>query len=556
MKPSCIDRSLILPAAAAAALSFTLWASSHREAPLITTTPKLDCTDFYVFNSYEPGRENFVTLVANYLPLQDAYGGPNYFALDPDALYEIHIDNNGDAREDLTFQFRFSNASRDIALPIGPPGNQKTVAVPVLAVGQIGAGNTGALNFDQTYTVNLVRGPRRSGTPEPIKNADNDSATFTKPLDNVGTKTIPDYNAYANSYVYPIRIPGCTTPGKMFVGQRKDPFVVNLGETFDLVNISTSPIGPDDANRDSLAYKNVTSIILELPKECLLSAPDKPIIGAWTTASKIKPLGNVGQEITQVSRLGMPLVNEVVIGLKDKDKFNASEPKDDLANFADYVTHPTLPAIVELLFGAAGVKAPTAIPRNDLVAAFVTGVDGLNKDGSVAEFVRLNTAVAPTPLDKQNPLGVIAGISQGVLDVNKADLAGFPNGRRPGDDVVDIALRVAMGKLLTPDVAPSGDLPFTDGAAVNARMFLSSFPYLLPPIPGSPNEPSVTLTVQTASKVNGPFQSVPATWNANAKQLNVPKPDEEAGFVRTKSDRKVTLDGVVVDGNTIKVGVK
>jgi hypothetical protein len=168
----------------------------------------------------------------------------------------------------------------------------------------------------------------------------------------------------------------------------------------------------------------------------------------------------------------------------------------------------------------------------------------------------LNTSVASTPLDKQNPLGVIAGISQGVLDVNKADLAGFPNGRRPGDDVVDIALRVAMGKLLTPDVAPSGDLPFTDGAAVNARMFLSSFPYLLPPIPGSPNEPSVTLTVQTASKVNGPFQSVPATWNANAKQLNVPKPDEEAGFVRTKSDRKVTLDGVVVDGNTIKVGVK
>ena len=148
---------LLLPGAA-------LLASSHREAPLITSTPKLDCSDYYAFNSYETGRSNYVTFIANYLPLQDAYGGPNYFSLDPEAVYEIHIDNDGDAREDLTFQFRFTNTPKDIALPIGPPGNQRTNAVPLLAVGQIGVGNTAALNLDQTYSINLVKGNRRTGT--------------------------------------------------------------------------------------------------------------------------------------------------------------------------------------------------------------------------------------------------------------------------------------------------------------------------------------------------------------------------------------------------------
>ena len=153
--------------AASASVSVGLLASSHREAPLITETPKLDATDFYMFNSYEAGRSNFVTFVANHLPLQDSYGGPNYFSFDPEALYEIHIDNNGDSIEDLTFQFRFQNTSRNISLPIGPEGNRRTNAVPVLAVGPIGAGNIAALNLDQTYTIGLIKGPRRGAAPAP-----------------------------------------------------------------------------------------------------------------------------------------------------------------------------------------------------------------------------------------------------------------------------------------------------------------------------------------------------------------------------------------------------
>jgi hypothetical protein len=256
------------------------------------------------------------------------------------------------------------------------------------------------------------------------------------------------------------------------VGQRKDSFVVNLGEVFDLVNV-TNPLGPVDAERDDLADKNVTSLILEVPIACV-AGKRGPVIGAWTTASV--PEDDKSNDFVQVSRLSSPLVNELVIGLKDKDRFNGSQPKND-AQFATYVTNPTLPAILEILFGGAGVKAPTLFPRADLVAAFLTGISGLNANGSVGEMIRLNTATPPTPAAGQNNLGVIGG-----------DMAGFPNGRRPGDDVVDIALRVVMGKLLPLADAPSGQLAFTDGALVDASRFATTFPYLATPIPGSPND--------------------------------------------------------------------
>ena len=461
-------RRTVLPAllAAAALVPVGLHASSHREAPAITEKPKVDGTDFYMFRSYEPGREGFVTFVADYLPLQDPYGGPNYFTLDPRARYEIKIDNDGDAREDLTFRFRFKNDRRNIALPIGPAGNQKTVAVPVINVGPISASDTSALNVIESYTLDVVRGydSRR------VRNAATGETRFLKPVDNIGNKSLPDYEAYAAAHLYDIRVPGCGD-GRLFVGQRKDPFVVNLGETFDLVNV-TNPLGPVDAEADDLADKNVTSLVLELPIACVRGKRG-PVIGAWTTASL--PKSSDEGEWIQASRLSAPLVNEVVIGLKDKDRFNASQPRND-GQFADYVTHPTLPAILEILFGGAGVQAPTLFPRADLVAAFLTGVPGLNANGSVAEMMRLNTDTAPTPAAGQNNLGVIGG-----------DVAGFPNGRRPGDDVVDIALRVVMGKLLPLADAPSGQLAFTDGALVDASRFASAFPYLRTPLPGSPN---------------------------------------------------------------------
>jgi Domain of unknown function (DUF4331) len=502
-------------------------ASSHREAPLITGTPKLDGTDFYMFNSYETGRSNFVTLVADYLPLQDAYGGPNYFKLETNGVYEIHIDNNGDAQEDITFQFQFFLTPRHIALPIGPPGNQVTNEIPLVAAGQIVAGNNASLNVVENYTVKMITGNRRTGVAQYLTNAADGTIVFTKPVDNIGNKTLPDYNAYANSYIYSIKIPGSSTPGRLFVGQRKDPFVVNLGETFDLINFS-NPLGPVDAQKDTLADKNVTSLILELPKSSLIY--EDPVIAGWTTASQYQ-----GTNLVQVSRLGQPLVNELVIGLKDKDTFNASQPKDD-AQFANYVTNPTLPALIELLFGSAGVRAPTNFPRTDLVAVFLTGVAGVNQTTAVAEMLRLNTGTPTLPAAMQNNLGVIAG-----------DVAGFPNGRRPGDDVVDIALRVVMGKLLSTNDAPSGQLPFTDGALVTANMFQQVFPYLNPPLAGSPNDLSVNITLQQSGHVNGPYADTAAKYDSGTGKLSTSPTGGGSGFYRAKAD----LPGVRLGAPTV-----
>jgi hypothetical protein len=466
-------------------------ASSHREAPFIAGQPKVDATDFYMFNSYETGRAGYVTLVADYIPLEDPYGGPNYFKLDSNALYEILIDNVGDAHEHLTFQFRFKTVVNDTALNIG--GQQ--IDIPLVQSGPIAAGNNANQNVAETYTVDIVRGDRRTGSHQAITNAANGAAVFTKPTDFIGTKTfgsVAGYAAYAAQYVYNINIPGCSGTGRMFVGQRKDPFVVALGQTFDLINLN--PLGPNNANPDSLATKNVTALELEVPASCLVAGD--PVIGGWTAASLRQvqvqsPVPEegwaagaqlVGGAWTQVSRLGMPLVNEVVIGLPDKDRFNASEPKDD-AQFAKYVTNPTLPALIQALFSA---PAPTNFPRTDLVTAFLTGVNGLNEPKHVtpAEMLRLNTTTPAVAKGAQNNLGVIGG-----------DAAGYPNGRRPGDDVVDISLRVVMGVLCTLNDkpvfgcvstdAPAGSAPLTDGAYVDSTFFDAAFPYLITPLPGA-----------------------------------------------------------------------
>ncbi len=481
-------------------------ASSHREAPFVTEMPKVDATDFYIFKSYESGRSDFVTLVADYIPLQDAYGGPNYFTMDPDALYEIHVDNDGDANEDITFQFRFqntlANAGKGFTLPVGPEGDKKDVAIPLRYLGPV-PGHPENANVSETYSVKIVRGDRRTGTAADVVKSGTSTKVFEKPADNVGEKTVPGYAAYARGFVFDIDIPGCTPPegkkARVFVGQRKDPFVVNLGQIFDLLNFNV--LG--DANipgADKLDDKNVTAIEVEVPASCLVKSPSTTV-GAWTTASVrqgrvINPAATYAQPSreggpwAQVSRLGMPLVNELVIGLPDKDRFNASEPKDD-GQFATYVTNPTLPELVEIVYGAAGVQAPApnAFPRADLVAAFLTGVTGVNATGTTpGEMVRLNTALPATPKGSQNYLGAAACFDHGTLDTNRSgcDVAGFPNGRRPGDDVVDIELRVAMGYLLSEDVAPAGQAALTDNAKVDDSFFDDSFPYLMPPLPGSP----------------------------------------------------------------------
>jgi hypothetical protein len=484
----------LLTASLASLLAVPALASSHREGPFITGTPKVDGTDFYMFRSYEPARQDYVTLIANYIPFQDPQGGPNFYQFDPNALYEIHVDNNGDAKEDLTFQFRFKSTSKRTALSVG----DKQVAIPLINSGTISGVNPAALNVRETYTVDIVRGDRRSGTRASITGAN--GAEFDKPVDNIGDKTFPGgYEAYANQHVYNVSVPGCGN-GRVFVGQRKEPFYIAVGKIFDLFNLN--PLGPENAgNKNDLENKNISTIALEVPISCLTASGD-PVIGAYTTASVrqgglINPapasgLGNaskVGGAWTQVSRLGMPLVNEVVIGLEDKDRFNASKPKDD-AQFLTYVTNPTLPALVQSLFPSA--KAPTNLPRTDLITAFLKGIKGVNQPANVtpSEMLRLNTSIAPTAAAAQSPLGVAGG-----------DNAGFPNGRRPADDVVDVSIRVAMGALCVltgvndalqvgckPADAPAGGLAFTDGVRKTAADYGAAFPYLKTPLSGSFNQ--------------------------------------------------------------------
>ena len=497
--------SLAVLAATAACTAGISMASSHREGPYITSQPKVDGTDLYMFRSYESGRQNFVTILANYMPFQDPQGGPNFYQFDPNALYEIHIDNNGDGVEDITFQFQFKSTSKATALMVGG----KSVKIPLINSGPITGVNPASLNVRETYTVNVVRGTRRGGARTAGTNSSGGSATFDKPVDNIGEKSFPSgYANYANQHIYSLAIPGCATPGKVFVGQRKEPFFIAVGKIFDLFNLN--PLGPENGgNNNDLEGKNISTLALELPIDCVTTAGE-PVIGAYTTASVRQArvvngapatgLGTASREggaWAQVSRLGMPLVNEVVIGLDDKDKFNASRPKDDAAKFADYVFTPVLPALIESLFPAA--KAPTRFPRTDLVAAFLTGIAGVNQPKNVvpAEMMRLNTSIAATAAAAQNPLGVAGG-----------DLAGFPNGRRPADDVVDVSLRVAMGALCVltgpsdtlkvgcnPGDAQAGGLALTDGVRKSAGNFGQSFPYLTTPLPGNSNPAPAAGTV-------------------------------------------------------------
>jgi len=323
----------------------------------------------------------------------------------------------------------------------------------------------------------------------------------------------------------------------VFVGQRKDPFAVNLGVIFDLINVpGAADFSPaeaaflldpaqKDAGSDDLRFKNVTALELEVPTSCLVAAGGAdPVIGGWTTASlrqgsllsSAPKSGHATSVIaggawTQVSRLGHPLINEVIIGLPDKDRFNNSKPKDD-AQFATYVTNPTLPALVEIALATPNI-APKNFPRTDLVTTFLTGIAGVTQPkafgtspatGVASEMLRLNTAIPATPEASQNRLGLLGGLLAGA----GGDLAGYPNGRRPSDDIVDISLVAVMGGLCVangaadtyklgascnPANVPLGVLAFNlhdgvdqAGAKVKAAgPLLPAFPYLGTPIPGA-----------------------------------------------------------------------
>jgi hypothetical protein len=544
--------------------------------------PAVDSSDFYMFRSYETGRDGFTTIIANYYPLQDPFGGPNYYTMDPNALYEIQIDNDGDAVEDVTFQFRFSNVLANGGTGIAIPVGGKQVNIPLVVANANGGAGGGVTPFDlttprhveETYGVKVVRGPRRTGMAADITHAGTPGtgATFVKPIDNIGQKTFGEaagspfntakYEAYANAHIYgtdaanAVTIPGCAATGaKIFVGQRHDMFAVNLGTIFDLVNATVPQLTDAVGGTNNLFYnstgitsgvgsKNVTSIALEIPTSCLTKAGGGAVIGGWTTASVrqarvINPTASYakptreGGAWTQVSRLGNPLVNEVVIGLKDKDHWGGTEPKDD-AQFNDYVTNPTLPVLIQLLLGSATYNAPNVYPRADLVQVFATGVPGVNAfpaGAKAAEMLRLNTALPAIPASKQfrgapggGPIGgignygnnaggrglgaagcftndadpakpknlTVTGNLIGVDAAGTCDPSGFPNGRRPGDDVVDLALRVVSGYLLSS--SGQANLPFGDFVQQQPNdQFVAdpqaannhAFPYLPTPLTGA-----------------------------------------------------------------------
>ena len=480
-------------------------ASSHRDAPWIANHPAVDATDLYMFRSYEAGRSAYVTILANYTPFQIFEGGGSFYMFDPNALYEIHIDNTGAGTEAMTFQFHFANKSTGLAIPV----NGKSVEIPLLTGGPISGVAPATLGINETYTLDIVRGDRRTGHRASVTNAAGGAnpAVFTKPVDFIGKKSFGSaagYDAYANQYIYNVNIPGCSAQGKVFVGQRKDPFYVAVGPIVDLLDVNL--LGPEiGGNNNDQESNNISTLALEVPIACLTAGTD-PVIGAWTTASlrQATLLSNApatglnkvsieGGPWTQVSRLGNPLITTLLIGTDDKDKFNSAKPKDDGTNFAKYVTNPTAPTLIQALNPA--LLAPTNFPRTDLVAAYLKGIKGLNQPANVAvpaEMLRLNTSIAPVAIGAQNALGFTGG-----------DRAGFPNGRRPGDDVVDLTLRIAMGALCVktsatdtlkvgckPSDAPTGSLPYTDGVRKTSVNFGPTFPYLTTPISGALNQPA------------------------------------------------------------------
>jgi Domain of unknown function (DUF4331) len=459
-------------------------ASSHREAPLIVADPLADNTDTYAFRSTEPGRSGFVTLIANWIPFQEPSGGPHFYKFDDTVLYEIYVDNTGDGVEDVTYQFRFDTKFKNPDSVLGMAAPNQAVAGTGGIEPLITSLNDPDYNEPQTYSVTRI--DRHTGKRGVVI-----ASGLVTPPNNIGERTTPNYEtALAQPAVYNL-----PNGGRVFAGQRDEGFYIDVGGVFDTLKLKS--IGATDGV-DSTAGFNVSTIAIEVPIQELTrsgaapagpTAPDA-VIGVWATSSRQKisvlrssafdkgedPL-TVGP-YQQVSRLGSPLVNEVVIPLKLKDAFNRSTPAGD-SQFAQFVTNPQLAQLLSAVFG---ITVPAA-PRNDLVAIFATGipvndVTGPNfttflSDGRPHEMLRLNVAISPSA----NPsrLGLLGG-----------DVAGFPNGRRVFDDVVDISLRaVAGGTPFTPatDISPNNTLG--DGVANNDVPFLTRFPYLGTPQSGN-----------------------------------------------------------------------
>jgi hypothetical protein len=467
-------------------------ASSHREAPLISQDPAADATDLYAFVS--PDAPDTVTLIANYYPGEDPAGGPNFYRFGDDVTYDINIDNNGDAVADITYRFNFSTTI-------------KNPDVPLYNVGPIESLDSDNWNVVQRYTITKIT----------ADGSDQLAFEGIVPPVNIGPTSTPKYDDLANAAI------GTVDGMKVFAGQRDDPFWVDLGAIFDLITLRVVP--GTDGGLDDLQGMNVQSIVLQVPIADLTATGKAPtgaddtnaIIGVWTTASRFATTvisadgtREGSGDLVQVSRLGMPLVNEVVVPIGAKDLFNASQPKDD-QQFAAGVLHPVLPGVLAALYGIT--VPPADADRNDLATVFLTGIPGLNqpKDVKASEQLRLNMAIPPAK--SENPFGVVAG-----------DNAGFPNGRRLGDEIVDVELRAVAGILFctfSPDACPDGDVynvspnnALGGGVHGNDVPFLDVFPYIAPPHQGFEHRHH---SKSTPAKKDRPASSAPAAGNGTAE---------------------------------------
>ena len=495
-----------------------VFASSHGEAPLISLDRAADNTDTYAFRSVEPGRAGFVTLIANYIPLQEPSSGPQFFRFDDTVLYEIKIDNTGDGVEDITYQFQFSTQIRNGNTVLGHTTLNENAVVSSLTDIDY--------NMPQRYSVTRVD----SSTG---RNGILVGGGFFVPPNNVGPRSTPNYEVNLG---FPA-IANLPNGGKVFAGTRDEYFYIDLGGVFDGLNLrSIGAAGGIDTTQNY----NVSTIAIELPIEALTrtaAVPTNPtandaVIGVWATSSRramsvVQPDGtrNTSGGFRQISRLGNPLVNELVIPLRLKDAFNSLSPQND-AVAAPFVLDPELARIMQFIFGIT-VPPP---PRNDLVQIFATGIPvntttGPNyttflSDGTPHEYLRLNVAIPITPIGSINRLGLLGG-----------DIAGFPNGRRPHDDVVDIALRaVAGGTPFTPatNIAPNNTLG--DGVSFNFEgPLLTRFPYLLPPNQG--NQPRVSNIRTTASPTPTP-SPIPGDSAAGKESVRIPVVNSKGNFDR------------------------
>jgi hypothetical protein len=465
---------IALAAVAAAAIAVTVAVgSSHREAPGTMLDPSADDTDLYAFTAKDaPGS---LTIVGNWIPGQNPANGPNFFRFDDRARYYLNVDNTGDGRRDIAYRFQFTTSVRN--------PNSFLYALP-------GAGGYGdpKLNVLQRYSITRVEyryGGRGPHVRERVLARDLPVAP-----PNIGPKTFPSYQTFVDGAIRSL-----SDGTKVFVGQRDDPFFVDLGATFDAINVRRLT-GNQGEGKDDFSGMSISSIVLQLPERLVtkdgkaVAGPDAAdaVVGVYdsTERRRIQVSERAGiarrghrharragaGRWVQVSRLGNPLVNEVVIPLGKKDQFNRTSPDRDAALYGGYVVKPELAAVLNALFR---VGAPED-NRTDIVQALLQGLPGLNQHKGIrgppaVDTLKLNLGVPPSA--NENRFGVIGG-----------DNAGFPNGRRLGDDVVDIELQVVAGFL------KGNRVPLGDGVDQNDKPFLSAFPYVAAPDSGFDSAPS------------------------------------------------------------------